>query len=116
MPANAVDEHLVAEFCSELTELAGEADELGIVAELKAAMTALASGAAAPAEAVRQFWAATGLAESTRTVPIPGQDPTPPPPGDYICPNAVCDRREDRVPGGPMPVCHIYRESMKYQP
>lgn len=112
---NTADRHLVAAFCDGLAELTDEAAELGIASQLAVTRTALASGAGPPADAIRQFWAAIGLG-GTRAVTISGQDPTPPSPGDYICPSGVCDRRDRRDPGGPVPVCQIYGQSMKYQP
>jgi len=76
----------------------------------------MASGSAAPADVLRAFRIAIGLAESTRGVTIPGQGQTPPPPGDYVCPGDTCDRRAYREPGGPVPLCLVYRRQMRYQP
>lgn len=116
MQQNITDRRLVAEFCDGLAELIAAASELGIAPQLQAARLALASPSLAPADVIRQFQVAIGLGEATRGVTIQGQDPTPPPAGDYVCPHGVCDRQQAREPGGPVPSCRIYGRPMRYQP
>jgi hypothetical protein len=113
---NITDRRLVAEFCDGLAELIAAAADLGIAPQLQAARLALASPSLAPADVIRQFRVAIGLGEVTRGVTIRGQDPTPPPAGDYVCPNGVCDRQQAREPGGPVPSCRIYGRPMRFQP
>ncbi|MGW7290765.1 hypothetical protein ACWGIB_00045 [Streptomyces xiamenensis] len=36
--------------------------------------------------------------------------------GNYVCPRDVCGRLEQRKPSGPLPVCHIYDEALRFQP
>jgi hypothetical protein len=116
MQQSAADRRLTAEFCDGLAELIDEAEELGIAPQLRATRLALASGSAAPADVIRQFWVAIGLGDGTRAVKIQGQDPTPPPAGDYVCPSGACDLQKAREPGGPVPSCRIYGRPMRYQP
>jgi hypothetical protein len=109
------DRRLIAAFCDGLCDLVNSAEELGIGPQLEAARLALENGAA-PAEVIREFRVAAGLAETTRSITIGGQDPMPPPAGDFVCPDKVCDRRAEREPGGPVPRCHVYGRPMRYQP
>jgi hypothetical protein len=110
------DRRLIAEFCNDLRDLVDAAEELGIESQLRAARLALAAGSGVPAEVVRQFQAAAGLAQATRAITILGQDPMPPPAGDFVCPGEICDRRAEREPGGPVPRCDVYGCLMRYQP
>jgi hypothetical protein len=116
MTDKAADRRLVGQFCGSLADLINAAEELEIVPALEATRIALASGPAAPADVVRQFQLAVGLAEKTRGVTIPGQDPTPPPAGDYGCPHGICNRRAEREPGGAVPLCQVYVRPMQYLP
>jgi hypothetical protein len=109
------DRRLMAKFCGDLRDLANSAEELGIESELEAARLALARGEP-PAAVVREFLVAAGLAPATRSVRIGGQDPMPPPAGDFGCPQATCDRRAEREPGGPVPRCYAYGRPMRYEP
>lgn len=116
MTETAADRRLIAQFCGSLADLIDAAEELGIVPQLQAARMALASGSAPPADVIRQFQLAIGLPENTRGVTIQGQDPTPPPAGDYVCPRGICNRRAERESGGPVPLCQAYSRPMQYQP
>jgi hypothetical protein len=112
----AEDTALVRDFCTGLRLFQAQAEEdPQLRAALNAAIERLRGSPDLPAAVVNDFCADLGLSGQFRTVDV-FAPPAPPPQGHYGCPRQVCDRRADREPGGPLPVCEVYRESMIYRP
>ncbi len=115
----ADDTALLGEFCTNLPDLQAY-EEPAIQSALDAVLKRLRESPEPPwpeppSAVLHGFMCAVGLAGNLRTVDV-AAPPSPPPRGKYGCPREVCDRREDREPGGPLPTCGVYRQSMIFRP
>jgi hypothetical protein len=110
----ADDTALLGEFCTNLPDLQAY-EEPAIQSALDAVLKRLRESSEPPSAVVHGFMHAVGLSGNLRTVDV-AAPPSPPPRGSYGCPREVCNRREDRAPGGPLPTCGVYRQSMVFRP
>ena len=117
MDVTRTDQHEVAKFCSVLPHLVGSARAEGWAPVLDEVVARLRTDEGVdPVAVLSDFWRSLGGMRQTRgPAALVGQDPTPPPRGDYRCPRDRCDRAERRAPGGPLPECAVFDEPLRFR-
>ncbi|MFI1293484.1 hypothetical protein ACH4VM_34415 [Streptomyces sp. NPDC020792] len=115
MDATAEDASELTWFCCDLPELRGQARQEGWSVELERTLAELRTGTRPAASVLAAVRDRLGLPARPRGyVPVPGQEPAPPPPGSYACPGRRCARAERREPGGPLPECAVFDEPLSF--
>jgi hypothetical protein len=119
MGTAAKDAVELARFCALLPDLEEQARDEGWLEELQRARGELQKGQKPAADVLKQFWQGLGLTARQRgadtMVDVLGQDAPPPPAGSYVCPRGRCSRAVHREPGGPMPMCKLFDEALKFR-
>jgi hypothetical protein len=115
MPADTGDPRALAGFCRSYPSLAEYAENQGWQQHLDRTRDQLRAGERPAAEIIDELWAVLGLGQISRGLVRPlAQGRTPPPSGGYRCPRGRCSRVSEREPGGAIPTCEVFAESLVF--